>query len=123
MRKIKPLYRLSEYETATYCFLRGLDYAMGACPFSGGASFTAHKKLLAELEHRSPGQKFAFYENFLGNARPLFQQQLQNDGGGPVECARCGYPCMSGLCGVCSIKEQVAEKIKANPGLTPWEIG
>ena len=44
VRKIKPLFRLSEFESATYCFLTGIDHWHAACPYSGGASFAAHKK-------------------------------------------------------------------------------
>ena len=35
-RKVKPLYRLSELETAAFAFLRGIDYVVEECPLVGG---------------------------------------------------------------------------------------
>ena len=34
VRKVKPLYLLSEYETAVYAFMRGIDYVVEECPNS-----------------------------------------------------------------------------------------
>ena len=38
VRRVKPLYRLSELETAAYAFLRGIDYIVEECPFAKGAT-------------------------------------------------------------------------------------
>ncbi len=106
-RKIKPLYRLTEFETAAYCFFKGIDHWKAACPYSGGASFTGHKRLFADLEDRSPGQKVAFYEAFLDRGRPHFEA-TQRDGAEALrDCATCGYPSSAEVCGVCRIRELV----------------
>lgn len=107
-KRIKPLYRLSEFETAVFCFFRGIETAKGACPFSGGASFTGHKKLLAGLESRSPGAKISFYEGFLKNGRPAFAEY--EDETPLLACQKCGYPSPAQICGICSIREQLKEK-------------
>jgi uncharacterized protein (TIGR00269 family) len=107
VRKIKPLYRLTEFETAAYCFLKGIDHWKAACPYSGGASFTGHKRLLADLEYASPGQKTAFYEAFLAKGRQHFRGE-GNDGGPVLQpCERCGYPSSVEVCGVCRIRSLV----------------
>jgi uncharacterized protein (TIGR00269 family) len=103
-RKIKPLYRLTEFETAAFAFLRGVEYAAAPCPYSRGASFTSHKSLLAQLEERSPGSKVAFYEGFLDRGRPAFQTQSQ-EAEPPAPCDRCGMPTSAGLCSVCRIRD------------------
>src|SRR5206468_1681160 len=41
VRRVKPLYRLSELETAAYAFLRGIDYIVEECPFAVGATSIA----------------------------------------------------------------------------------
>lgn len=102
-RKVKPLYRLSEFETACYCFLRGIAPHSAACPFSTNASFTGHKKLWGELEHKSPGSKLAFYEGFLERGRPAFSAVEERDGALLSPCPECGYPTSSDLCGVCRL--------------------
>jgi uncharacterized protein (TIGR00269 family) len=106
-RKVKPLFRLGEFETANYCFLTGIDYHVGVCPYSQGASFTGHKALLDGLEETSPGQKLAFYESFLRQGRQAFQALEQEQGEPVAPCARCGYPTSGEVCGVCRIKDQV----------------
>ncbi len=106
-KKVKPLYRLSEFELANYCFLSGIDYHISGCPYSKGASFTAHKELWADLEERMPGQKLNFYELFLKQGRTGFQA-LENESGHEVSpCLRCGYPTSAELCGVCRVRALV----------------
>ena len=56
-RRVKPLYRLSERETAAYAFLRGIDYIVDECPFAKGATSIAHKQILDRLEEASPGRE------------------------------------------------------------------
>jgi len=110
VRKIKPLYRVTEFETAAYCFFKGIDHWKAGCPYSGGASFTGHKKLFADLEDRSPGQKVAFYEAFLDRGRPHFAAPNQAGGETLAPCQTCGYPSSSEICGVCRIRAQVEAK-------------
>ena len=63
-RRVKPLYRLSERETAAFAFLRGIDYIVEECPFSRGATSLAHKDILNRLEEASPGAKHNFLFGF-----------------------------------------------------------
>jgi tRNA-5-methyluridine54 2-sulfurtransferase len=108
-RKIKPLFRLSEFETAAYCFLKDLRHGSAPCPYSKGASFTGHKRLWADMEETSPGSKTAFYERFLTTGRPAFAP-LSNQERAPLrDCARCGSPSNADVCGVCRVREQVEE--------------
>jgi len=104
VRKVKPLCRITEYETAVWCFLNGIEHVLTACPYSKGASFTGHKDLLARLEQKSPGMKMQFYENYLRSGKPAFEALAAN---APAlnECARCGYPTSQEVCGVCRVKE------------------
>ena len=74
-RRVKPLFRMSERETAAYAFLRGIDYIVEECPFSRGATSITHKELLNRLEDTSPGSKAMFLQGFLDKARGLFQER------------------------------------------------
>ena len=60
VRKVKPLYLLSEYETAVYAFMRGIDYVVEECPNAEGATQLVYKDALNRLEAASPGTKLAF---------------------------------------------------------------
>ncbi|MDR3641914.1 MAG: ATP-binding protein [Humidesulfovibrio sp.] len=114
-RKIKPLYRLSEFETACYAFLNGIEIHTAPCPYSGGASFTGHKRLWADLEYKSPGSKIAFYDGFLKRGRPAFAQVEKETGAPLAPCEKCGSPTSTGLCGVCRLAIAVSERRAADP--------
>lgn len=103
VKKVKPLCRLTEYETAVWCFLKGIEHVLAACPYSGGASFTGHKKLLASLEENSPGMKMQFYGHFLERGKPAFEA-IQESAPPLNECSHCGFPSSQEMCGVCRIK-------------------
>src|SRR5688572_5067055 len=60
VRRVKPLYRLSERESAAYAFLRRIDYIVDECPFAKGATSLAHKEILNRMEDASPGAKHDF---------------------------------------------------------------
>ena len=115
-RRVKPLYRLSELETAAYAFLRKIDYIVDECPFARGATSIAHKEVLNRLEEVSPGAKHNFLFGFLDKARPAFERA--ND----VtlhECRVCGQVTTGELCAFCKLADQVkrrASATSARPG-------
>lgn len=108
-RKVKPLWRLSEFETANYAFLRGLDYHFAPCPYSRGASFTFHKKIWADIEEKMPGRKLDFYQGFLERGRPVFARSEAGDSEILRACALCGTPTSQDVCGVCRIRAALDE--------------
>lgn len=105
-RKIKPLWRLTEYETAHYAFLKGIENHYAPCPYSAGASFSVLKGLWVDLEEAMPGRKMAFYQGFLERGRPLFMQE-ESKMPALNKCLECGYPTSMELCGVCRIRRQI----------------
>ena len=92
MRRVKPLYRLSELETAAYAFLRGIDYIVEECPFAAGATSIGHKETLNRLEQQSPGGGRAGIRIFTGTI-PDYATDVKGlllggvIGGGPAEQA------------------------------------
>ena len=46
VRKVKPLVRLSERETAAYCVLQGIDYIVEECPMAAGNRHLGYKEAL-----------------------------------------------------------------------------
>lgn len=107
-RKVKPLWRLTEFETANYAFLRGIEHHWAPCPYGEGASFSVLKGILNSLEGAMPGRKMDFYQGFLARGRRAFagcetSAQLTN-------CAKCGMPTSAGeFCGICRLKGLLAE--------------
>jgi uncharacterized protein (TIGR00269 family) len=111
VRRVKPLFRQSERETAAYAFLRGIDYVVEECPFARGATSITHKEALNRLEDASPGAKASFFLGFLDRARHLFQGLEAVD---LVECERCGQTTTGPVCAFCKLRDQVARA--AGPG-------
>lgn len=109
VRKVKPLWRLTEYETANYAFLCNIQTHYAPCPYSAGASFSVLKGLMQRLEHLMPGRKIDFYQGFLKRGRPVFSQ-LEEKSVTLHPCSHCGYPTSAeDLCQVCRIREQLAQ--------------
>jgi uncharacterized protein (TIGR00269 family) len=112
VRRVKPLFRLSERETAAYAFLRGIDYVVEECPFAKGATSITHKEALNRLEDVSPGTKAAFLAGYLERARPLFQTRESVT---LRECAQCGQTTTGEVCAFCKLGEQVRRTRPALP--------
>lgn len=106
-RKVKPLWRLTEFETANYAFLMGIENHYAPCPYSAGASFTCYKHLWQQLEETMPGRKMDFYQGFLERGRPVFAQREAENGTALAPCECCGFPTSATVCGVCRMKEAV----------------
>jgi uncharacterized protein (TIGR00269 family) len=104
VRRVKPLYRLSERETAAYAFLRRIDYIVEECPFARGATSIAHKEILNRMEEASPGAKHNFLFGFLEKARPAFERA---ESAVLAECARCGQVTTGTVCAFCKLADQV----------------
>jgi tRNA-5-methyluridine54 2-sulfurtransferase len=104
VRRVKPLYRLSERETAAYAFLQGIDYIIDECPFAKGATSIQHKDILNRMEDVSPGAKHNFLYGFLEKAQPAFARA---EAVALNECVRCGQVTTGTLCAFCKLADQV----------------
>lgn len=112
VRKVKPLWRVSEMETASYGFLKGIEYVTEECPLSLDATSLVYKEALSLIEEEMPGTRRRFYQGFL-------QQNLgvpagtgaadSTDGKTPGNCIACGAPAYTETCGYCRLKERVTK--------------
>jgi uncharacterized protein (TIGR00269 family) len=103
-KKVKPLHRLSELETAAYAFLRGIDYVVEECPLVAGNTQLRYKEAMNAIEATSPGTKGQFFLGYLERGRPLFREE------DPVRlsaCERCGQPTTGRFCAFCRARAQV----------------
>jgi len=106
VKKVKPLHRLSERETAAYAFLKGIDYVVEECPLVAGNTQLRYKDTLNHLEAGSPGVKAAFYLGYLDRAADRFRDQVAGEGD-LVACERCGQPTTGRFCAFCRTRAQV----------------
>jgi uncharacterized protein (TIGR00269 family) len=115
-RKVKPLIRLYERETAAYCVLRGIDYIVEECPVAVGNKHLGYKEALNAIEVQSPGTKHDFYFGFLRNAVDRFPNDLEASGTELLRCLRCGAPTTSEVCSFCKLVERTRD-------VTPVQLG
>ena len=102
-RKVKPLIRLGERETAAYCVLKGIDYIVEECPMAAGNRHLGYKEALNSIETTSPGSKAAFYFGFLERVAPLVQGTATEEREGMHPCPGCGSPTVSDVCAFCKL--------------------
>lgn len=107
-RKVRPLFRMSEYETAVYAFLRKLDYVVDECPNSVGATQLIYKDALNRIEAAMPGTKLSFVQEFLRSVQPMF---ASIDRTPPSSCKHCGMPSFGDVCAFCTMTQHVRESV------------
>jgi uncharacterized protein (TIGR00269 family) len=107
-RKVKPLVRLSERETAAYCVLRGIDYIVEECPMAEGNKHIGYKEALNQVEAQSPGSKAAFYLTFVDRVSERFVAAAEEEREGLHPCPGCGSPTTGELCAFCRLVAKAA---------------
>jgi uncharacterized protein (TIGR00269 family) len=90
VRKVKPLVRVAERESAAYALLRGIDYIIEECPMVEGNTQHRYKEAITLIEESSPGTKQQMYFGFLKKAA----QRFKDESGATelVPCVECGAP-------------------------------
>lgn len=119
-RKVKPLVRLTERETAAYCVLRGIDYIVEECPMAAGNKHLAYKEALNAIEATSPGSKHDFYHGFLARASARFTPEAESEQADLEPCTRCGAPTPGEVCAFCKLVERAGG---ASPAPVPVALG
>lgn len=102
-KKVKPLVRLSERETAAWCIVRGIDYLVDECPMAAGNRHLGFKEALNKIETQSPGTKTAFYLNFIEKVAPLLSSFALTDDLVLAPCDSCGAPTTANICAFCHL--------------------
>jgi tRNA-5-methyluridine54 2-sulfurtransferase len=111
VKKVKPLYRVAERETAAYCVLKGIDYVVEECPLVGGNTQMRHKQTLDRMEESSPGTKHTFLFGYIDKAAELLRTA---DSAELAECSRCGMvtqapsdPASEPVCAFCRTRARL----------------
>jgi uncharacterized protein (TIGR00269 family) len=113
VRKVKPLYRLGERETAAYAVIERIDYILEECPMARGAKSLAYKDMLNTLEDQQPGAKYGFLVGFLKQGRKTVQSGGFDQATELNECVRCGQPTPGELCAYCRMADRGRKKAAA----------
>ena len=99
VKKVKPLYELTEREVVAYALANGIKYMVEECPYARGATTLEYKAILNEMEEKRPGTKINFVKGFL-RKKKLFEAELQEVE--LKECRICGMPAQGKKCSFCN---------------------
>src|SRR5215217_6745519 len=115
VKKVKPLYRVAERETAAYCVLKGVDYVVEECPLVAGNTQMRHKETLNQMEEAATGTKHSFLFGYLEREAGLLAVA---DDAQLAECARCGMttqapedPAEAPVCAFCRSKARLVKSL------------
>jgi uncharacterized protein (TIGR00269 family) len=109
VKKVKPLLRIAERETAAYCVLKGIDYEVEECPMVGGNTGIRIKEWLNVMESQRPGTKQRFLFGYLDRVSDQFSSAHQEQ----VElhdCDNCGQPTTGDRCAFCRLQIRMADR-------------
>lgn len=107
VRRVKPLVRVAERETAAYAVLRGIEYEIEECPMASGNTVNRNKEWLNRLEEQSPGLKSQFLFGFLDRGAAYFPA----DPPALSSCGECGQPTPGEVCAFCRLKKATVLRI------------
>ncbi|MEA2452429.1 MAG: tRNA-5-methyluridine54 2-sulfurtransferase [Actinomycetota bacterium] len=124
VKKVKPLVRIAERESAAYALLRGIDYIIEECPMVEGNTQHRYKEAITLIEESSPGTKQQMYFGFLKKAAGKFREE--SGATELVACVDCGAPTVAydrpePRCSFCNTKA-LASKRK-DEGYVPGRRG
>jgi uncharacterized protein (TIGR00269 family) len=117
-RKVKPLVRLGERETAAYCVIADIDYIVEECPMSAGNKHLGYKEALNAIEERSPGSKAAFYFGFLDRVADRVEAVAEAERADLHPCPGCGSPTVAERCAFCKLAARAGGRIPLIPVAT-----
>lgn len=110
VKRVKPLYTLTEREIAAYALLQRIDYIQEECPNAVGARSILYKEALDRIEVQSPGAKHQFVLGFLDKVKPMMQEA--QDEFELRDCALCGQPTTAEVCAFCRTWQQAHRKAR-----------
>ena len=108
IKRVKPLYTMTEREVAANAILRGIDYVEEECPNSVGARSIVYKNALDDIEAKSPGTKHGFVSTFLDRIRPVMETSQEDFD--LRECTICGQATTGEVCAFCRMWQQARAK-------------
>nr|WP_297510708.1 TIGR00269 family protein [Thermococcus sp.] len=98
VKKVKPLYEVTEREVVAYALANGIEYEIDECPHARGATTLEWKAILNEMEEKRPGTKINFVKGYL-RKKYLFEAELEKTE--LRECKVCGMPSSGEVCSFC----------------------
>jgi len=108
IRRIKPLYFLTEKEIMTYAYLNNLSTDFSECPYSNLNYRSKMRNLINQMEEIYPGSKNGIVNSFL-EILPELKQKYTKENKGVNDCEICGEPTSKEKCQTCIYVEEITK--------------
>ena len=105
VRRIKPLYFITEKEVMTYAFLKNIVDEFNECPYNGESYRNQVREMLNGFEDKFPGTKHSIVASFL-DTLPMLKEKYKGEGT-IKKCKKCAEPCSQDVCQTCNVLEQL----------------
>tara|TARA_Y100000310_G_scaffold203871_1_gene204136 strand:- start:10898 stop:11812 length:915 start_codon:yes stop_codon:yes gene_type:complete len=105
IKRIKPLYLVTEKEVMTYAFLKELVSGFNECPNAREGYRDDVRDLLNKMEEKYPGSKHALVRSFL-QILPMFKNEFKDKS---INVCGCGEPSSKEECRACYYKRRLNE--------------
>ncbi len=105
VKRIKPLYFLTEKEVMTYAFLKNLTLKLNECSYVVDSYRNSVRNMLNDFESKYPGTKHSIIQSFV-EVLPLLKKHYKS-GKDIKRCKRCREPCSLDMCQACHYKEML----------------
>jgi len=126
IRRIKPLYFLTEKECATFALANELITDYNECTYCGESYRCELRDMLNNWEAKYPGTKHSIVQSFI-EVLPVLKKNYETKE--LKMCYQCGEPCSQNVCQVCKTLETIRgagvknagrlqKKGKTNPGIS-----
>ncbi len=106
IRRIKPLYFMTEKEVALYAILKDFPVTFVECPNAEGAFRLQLGEVLNTWEQKYPGTKQGIVNSFL-EILPALREQFKSKKQTIGTCETCGEPAAKTYCRTCELLEKI----------------
>jgi tRNA-5-methyluridine54 2-sulfurtransferase len=105
VRRIKPLYLVSEKEVMTFAYLKGIVDEFTECPYNTQSYRNQVREMLNSFEEKFPGTKQGLVKSFI-EYLPELKEKYKKEGAKINLCA-CGEPTSKDKCQKCVVLENL----------------
>jgi len=107
IKRIKPLYFLTEKEITSYAYLKGLMDKFNECPHDSDSYRAQVRDMLNDFEAKYEGTKNGIITAFL-EILPLLKKHYKEEEFDEIQnCKICEEPCSGEICKACTFVEKV----------------
>jgi len=110
IKRIKPLYFITEKEVTAYSFLMGFMDKFNECPYNPDSYRGKVRDMINDFEAKYPGTKHGIITSFM-ELLPVLKDKYK-DANEIKECLSCGEPCSQDKCQACYYLDSVVKIIK-----------